>query len=229
MNYTAVNTEYDLQLRQYMVSVYNNMGLGLLLSGVIAYLVSATPALTSFFFGGAQAYFWILAPLGMALVLGFMMHKFSASTVKLLFYSYAALMGISLATVFMTFKLGSIYQVFLITASVFGITSIYGYVTKRDLTSLGSFMFMGLIGLIIASLVNLFLQSTMLTFVISYIGVIVFVGLTAYDTQKIKEAFYTSANEEEMAKSGIIGAMMLYLDFVNLMMSFLQIFGEKKD
>lgn len=229
MNYSTVNTEYDTQLRSYMISVYNNMGLGLLLSGVIAYLVSSTPALAAFFFGGPQAYFWILAPLALALVLGFTMHKMSSDTIRLLFYGYAAMMGISLATVFLAFKLGSIYQVFLITASVFGVTSIYGYTTQRDLTSLGSFMFMGLIGIIIASLVNLFLQSSLLTFVISYIGVIVFVGLTAYDTQKIKEAFFYSEDSEDRAKAGIIGAMTLYLDFVNLMLSFLQIFGERKE
>lgn len=226
MNYSAVNTDNDTQLRSYMISVYNNMGLGLLLSGAIAYLVSSIPALTAFFLGGPQAYFWIFAPLVVALILGFAMHKMSADTIRLLFYGYAALMGVGLATVFSTFELGSVYQVFLITASVFGITSIYGYTTKRDLTSLGSFMFMGLVGIVIASLINIFLQSSLMTFVISYIGVIVFVGLTAYDTQEIKESFFYS---DDRAKSGIIGAMTLYLDFVNLMLHFLQIFGVRKD
>lgn len=217
----------DQGLRQYMISVYNNMGVGLLLSGIIAYMVGNIPELTQFFLGGPQAFVFIFAPLVMVFVMAFKMESFSPSTLRLMFYAYAALMGISLGSIFLVYKLGSIFQVFGITSVTFLGMSLYGYTTKRDLTSLGGFLLMGLLGLIVAGLVNLFLQSPAMDFVISAAGVLVFVGLTAYDTQKIKET-YDATEGDDRARYGIMGAMTLYLDFVNLMLYLLRLFGQRK-
>jgi FtsH-binding integral membrane protein len=203
------------------------MGIGLAISGIIAYFVGTSPALTQFFLGGPQAWFFIFAPLVAAIALMFMIERVSASTARLWFFGYAALMGISLATLFIVYQLGSIFQVFLITAVMFGSMSLYGYTTKKDLTSWGSFLFMGLIGLIVAGLVNLFLQNPIFQLVIAAVGVLVFVGLTAYDTQKIKEIYYRTSGEER-EKAGVIGALNLYLDFVNLMIYLMQLLGQRK-
>lgn len=220
-------TSIDVGLRDYMLSVYNNMGIGLALSGIIAYFVGTVPALTQLFLGGPQAWLFIFAPLVLAIAIMFMMERISAGTARLMFFAYAGLMGISLSTLFLVYQLGSIFQVFLITAVMFGSMSIYGYTTKRDLTAIGSFLFMGLIGLIIAGLVNLFLQNSVMQLVIASIGVLVFVGLTAYDTQKIKEIYYRTSGEER-EKAGIMGALSLYLDFVNLMIYLMQLLGQRK-
>lgn len=218
---------YDEGLRQHMLGVYNNMGIGLLISGIISYFVGTVPELTQVFLGGPQAFVFIFAPLIMVLVMSFGMEKFSASSLAMMFYAYAALMGISLGSIFLVYKLGSIFQVFGITSVTFLGMSLYGYTTKRDLTSLGGFFIMGLIGLIAASLVNLFMQSDAMSFAISVIGVLIFVGLTAYDTQKIKE-LYDATSGEQRAKLSIMGSLTLYLDFINLMMNLLRIFGQRK-
>lgn len=223
----AIAASYDEGLRQHMISVYNNMGLGLATSGIIAYLVGTVPALTSFFLGGPQAWLFILAPLAMVFWLSYKIDSMRYSTALYAFYGYAALMGISMASIFLVYEMGSIFQVFLITACMFGATSLYGYTTKRDLTGIGSFLFMGLIGLVIASLVNLFLQNSMFQMVIASIGVLIFTGLTAYDTQKIREIYYVT-NGEDQKKAGVMGALSLYLDFINLMMSLLQLLGNRK-
>lgn len=223
-NATAV---IDNGLREYMLSVYNNMGLGLVVSGVIAYLVATVPELTALFLGGPQVYLFIFAPLVMVLVMSFGIEKFSASGLQTMFYAYAALMGVSLSTVFMTYQLGSIFQVFGITAVMFLSMSLYGYTTKKDLTSMGGFLLMGLIGLIVASIINVFMQSAAFDFAISVIGVLIFVGLTAYDTQKIKEIYYQTSGEDR-AKAGTMGALALYLDFVNLMLYLLKLVGQRK-
>lgn len=223
---TAVN-DIDVGLRNYMIGVYNNMGLGLLVSGVIAYIVGTSPTLTSAVFGGPQAYLFIFAPLVAVLALSFGIEKMSVNTARLAFYGFAAIMGISLSSIFITYQLGSIFQVFLITACMFGGMSLYGYTTKKDLTSIGSFLIMGLWGLVIASIVNVFMQNSVMQLVIAAIGVVVFTGLTAYDTQKIKEIYYHTEGDTR-AKAAIMGALNLYLDFINLMISLIQLLGQRK-
>lgn len=223
---TAVN-DIDVGLRNYMIGVYNNMGLGLLVSGVIAYIVGTSPSLTQMVFGGPQAYLFIFAPLVAVLALSFGIEKMSVNTARLAFYGFAAIMGISLSSIFITYQLGSIFQVFLITAVMFGGMSLYGYTTKKDLTSIGSFLIMGVWGLVIASIVNIFMQNSVMQLVIAAIGVVVFTGLTAYDTQKIKEIYYHTEGDTR-AKAAIMGALNLYLDFINLMISLLQLLGQRK-
>lgn len=223
---TAVN-DIDVGLRNYMIGVYNNMGLGLLVSGLIAYVVGTSPTLAQMVFGGPQAYLFIFAPLVAVLALSFGIEKMSVNTARLAFYGFAAIMGISLSSIFITYQLGSIFQVFLITACMFGGMSLYGYTTKKDLTSIGSFLIMGLWGLVIASIVNIFMQNSVMQLVIAAIGVVVFTGLTAYDTQKIKEIYYHTEGDTR-AKAAIMGALNLYLDFINLMISLIQLLGQRK-
>lgn len=223
----STTASVDVGLRNYMISVYNNMGIGLAISGIIAYIVGTSTDLTHFFLGGPQVWFFIFAPLIAAIALMFMIERISANTARMWFFAYAALMGISLATLFIVYQLGSIFQVFLITAVMFGGMSLYGYTTKKDLTSWGSFLFMGLIGLIVAGVINIFLQNPVFQLAIAAIGVLVFVGLTAYDTQKIKEIYYNTSGEER-EKAGVIGALNLYLDFVNLMIYLMQLLGQRK-
>lgn len=217
----------DEGLRSYMISVYNNMGIGLIISAFISYMVGTSPALAAMVFGGPQAYLFMFAPLIAVFALAFGIERMSAATARLAFFGFAAVMGISLASIFLVYQMGSIFQVFLITAVLFGSMSLYGYTTKRDLTSMGSFLIMGVWGIFLASLVNLFLQSSALQFVISIIGVIAFTGLTAYDTQKIREIYYVTEGEQRQ-KAGILGALNLYLDFVNLMVHLLQLLGQRK-
>lgn len=222
----AVN-EIDAGLRNYMISVYNNMGLGLLVSGLIAYVVGTSPALSNMVYGGPQAYLFMFAPLVAVLALSFGIEKMSVNTARLAFYGFAAIMGISLSSIFIVYQMGSIFQVFLITSVMFGSMSLYGYTTKKDLTSIGSFLIMGVWGLVIASIVNIFLQNSVMQLVISAIGVIVFTGLTAYDTQRIREIYFVTEGEQR-AKAGIMGALNLYLDFINLMVSLIQLLGQRK-
>jgi len=224
---TTTTGAVDQGLRQYMVGVYNNMGLGLLVSGLVAYVFGTNPTLASIIYGGPQAYLFIFAPLVAVLALSFGIEKMSFNMARLAFYAFSGLMGLSLSSIFITYQIGSIFQVFLITACMFGGMSLYGYTTKRDLTSMGSFLIMGVWGLVIASIVNLFMQSGTMQLVISAIGVIVFTGLTAYDTQKIKEIYYVTDGETR-AKAGIMGALSLYLDFINLMVSLIQILGQRR-
>ena len=224
---TSNTTTTDQGLRDYMLGVYNHMGIGLILSGFIAYMVATVPALTQLVLGGPQVLLFIFAPLLMVFWLSYSINKISVSTAKATFYAYAAIMGASLSTIFMHYRLDSVVQVFFISSISFLATSVYGYVTKRDLTALGGLMFMGLIGIIVAMLVNLFMQNTMFDLAISCVAVVVFVGLTAYDTQKIKEIYYQTTGDDQ-SKAGIMGALNLYLDFVNLMLHLLRLFGVRK-
>ena len=173
---------------------------------------------------------WVvmLAPLGIVFYLSFGINKMSAAKAQTVFWIFAALMGISLSSIFLMYTGGSIARVFFITSGTFGAMSIYGYTTKRDLTKLGSFLMMGLIGIIIASLVNIFLKSPMMYFVISILGVLIFVGLTAYDTQKIKNMYAVSDTGELMGKKAVMGALTLYLDFINLFIMLLRLFGQRR-
>ena len=224
-----------------MLQVYNYMASGLLLTGVIAYVSAQMSVVTGpegqlmlTQFGQAtlaSPLKWVImfAPLGVVLFLGVRMHKMSFNAAQAWFWGFAALMGLSLSYVFLAFTGESVARVFFITAGTFGAMSMVGYTTKRDLSGMGSFLMMGVIGIIIASIVNIFMQSSGLQFAISVIGVLLFVGLTAYDTQRIKSVYYQLAGEgAALKKSAIQGALSLYLDFINLFIMLLQLFGDRR-
>ena len=218
----------DQGLRDYMMKVYNYMTSGLAISGLVAWGFSQSPTLMGAIYGTALQWVVMLAPLGFIFFLGARLQKMSLSAAQMTFWAFAAVMGISLSYIFIVFTGVSIVRVFLITSCTFAAMSIYGYTTKRDLTKLGSFLMMGLIGIIIASIVNLFLQSSAMQFVISCVGVLVFVGLTAYDTQRIKSTYYQVAGTAFAGKAAIMGALTLYLDFINLFIMLMQLFGQRR-
>ncbi|MBU6449540.1 MAG: Bax inhibitor-1/YccA family protein [Rhodospirillales bacterium] len=231
----------DAGLRAYMLRVYNWMASGLVLTGLIAFAISHTALLNLFYqpvntaYGVALhptilAYISIFAPLVFVMVLSFGVNKLSTTAAQALFWAFCATMGASLTNIFMVYTETSIAEVFFITASMFAATSLYGYVTGRDLTSWGSFFFMGLIGIIVAMLVNIFLHSPAVAFAISLLGVFIFLGLTAYDTQRIKTSYlqFGSAYGADMAgKRSVLDALQLYLNFINLFMFMLQLFGQR--
>jgi FtsH-binding integral membrane protein len=231
----------DQGLRAYMLKVYNYMASGVLLTGFIALLffklsvvtgdTGEIIGLTSF---GSTIYTsglkWVLmlAPLGVVFYMSFNIAKMNVAKAQTTFWIFAALMGASLSSIFLIYTGASITRVFFITAGTFGAMSIYGYTTNRDLTKLGSFLMMGLFGIIIASVVNIFMKSSMMYFVISILGVLIFVGLTAYDTQKIKNMYLASDSGELMGKKALMGALTLYLDFINLFIMMLRLFGQRR-
>jgi len=228
----------DQGLRSYMLKVYNYMGSALLVTGIVALLtfkfavlslspLQFTPLGNSLYSSGL-AWIVMLAPLGVVLYMSFGIAKMSVSKAQTVFWIFAALMGISLSSIFVIYTETSITRVFFITAGTFGAMSIYGYTTKRDLTKFGSFLMMGLIGIIIASIVNIFMKSGMMYFVISVLGVLIFVGLTAYDTQKIKNMYLASDGSEMSGKKAVMGALTLYLDFINLFIMLLRLFGQRR-
>jgi FtsH-binding integral membrane protein len=220
---------YDDGLRAYMLSVYNYMTVGLGITGLVAFLVASSPALLSAIYGTPLQWVVAFAPLIMIFFVMPRLMSYSLEKAQVMFWMFAALMGLSISWIFIAFTGESITRVFFITASVFGAMSLYGYTTKRDLTSMGSFMIMGLIGVIIASLVNLFMQSPAIQFGISILAVIIFVGLTAFDTQRIKNVYYQVAGSGEIAsKVAIYGALNLYMDFINLFIQLLQLFGDRR-
>ncbi len=225
---SASNVSYDAGLRAYMLKVYNNMTVALGISGAVAFLVSSSPALMNAIFGTPLAWVAMLAPLGFVFFFSYKLQSISAEKAKTYLWIYATLMGISLATIFVVYTGTSVAKVFFITSATFGAMSLYGYTTKKDLTGVGSFLIMGLIGLIIASIVNIFMKSPALEFAISGIGVLIFVGLTAYDTQRIKQSYYHTTDSEMLAKMAVMGALNLYLDFINLFIMLLRFFGERK-
>ena len=218
----------DQGLRSYMLRVYNYMATGLGLTGLTAYFVAITPSLFNAIYGTPLYWIVALAPLGFVFYLSARLHKISFTTAQTVFWIFSGVMGLSMAYIFIAFTGASIARVFFITAGTFAGMSLYGYTTKKDLSGWGSFLFMGLIGIIIASIVNIFLKSPMLYYVISWIGVLVFVGLTAYDTQRIKEMYYASDHPEISGKKAIMGALKLYLDFINLFIMLLHIFGQRR-
>ena len=233
---TVADAAIDEGLRSYMLRVYNYMTTGLALTGIVAYLVSSTPALLQLFYaqnslGQVQptilAYVAMFSPLAFVLVLSFGIQRMRASTAQLVFWLFAGVMGLSMSHIFLTFTGASIARVFFISAATFAAMSLYGYTTKRDLSGLGSFLMMGLVGVILASIVNMFIGSTVMQFAISGIGVLVFVGLTAYDTQKIKEMYNELDGSEVAGKKAIMGALRLYLDFINMFMLLLHLFGNR--
>jgi FtsH-binding integral membrane protein len=237
--YRTDRVAIDAGLRAYMIRVYNYMTAGVALTGLVAWFTfsaavtqtSGGLVLTSFgqaIFHGPLMWLFILAPLGLVMLLSFGINRLSASTALTLFFVYAGVLGISLASIFLVYTGASITRVFFISAATFGAMSLYGYTTKRDLTAVGSFMFMGLIGIIIASLVNIFLQSSALYWAISVIGVLIFVGLTAYDTQNIKEIYSPMDDGTVAGRKAVMGALRLYLDFINLFLMMLRLFGDRR-
>ena len=218
----------DVGLRDYMLRVYNYMASGLALTGIVAY-VGWTTGFYASIMHTPLVWLIILAPLGLVMLMSFGVQRMQASTLQMVFWLYSGLMGLSLASVFVVFTGESIARVFFITAGTFAAMSLYGYTTQRDLSQFGSFLFMGLIGIIIASLVNMFIASSALQFAISVIGVIVFTGLTAWDTQQIKEMYYEADDYETGSKKAIMGALRLYLDFINLFMMLMQLLGARRD
>jgi FtsH-binding integral membrane protein len=241
---TAQGAVVDQGLRSYMLSVYNYMSLGLAITGFAAIgafmlAVSSEPTgavargmnLTQFgvlLYTSPLKWVVLLAPLGMVFFLSARLHKMTTASGQIAFYVFAALMGLSLSSIFLVYTGASIGRVFFITAAAFGALSLWGYTTKRDLTAMGSFMVMGLFGLIIASLVNLFLASSMLQFVVSVAGVLIFAGLTAYDTQRIKEMYYEGDDSDSMGRKAIMGALSLYLNFINMFTMLLSLFGNRE-
>jgi uncharacterized protein len=229
----GAQVDIDVGLRDYMLRIYNYMASGLALTGIVAYAAA---------YGGYDSFIahiyrtplmWliILAPLGFVMALSYGIQRMQASTAQTLFWLFSGVMGLSISTIFLVYTGASIARVFFITAGTFAGMSLYGYTTRRDLSGIGSFMFMGLIGIIIASLVNMFLHSPAMYFAISVIGVFIFVGLTAWDTQRIKEMYYgyQYADGQIASKTAILGALSLYLDFINLFMFMLQLFGQRRN
>ena len=225
---TKPREQVDQGLRSYMLRVYNYMATGLGLTGLTAYFVAITPSLFNAIYGTPLYWIVALAPLGFVFYLSARLHKISFTTAQTVFWIFSGVMGLSMAYIFIAFTGASIARVFFITAGTFAGMSLYGYTTKKDLSGWGSFLFMGLIGIIIASIVNIFLKSPMLYYVISWVGVLVFVGLTAYDTQRIKEMYYASDHPEISGKKAIMGALKLYLDFINLFIMLLHLFGQRR-
>ena len=234
----ADTSTIDAGLRAYMLRVYNYMLIGLTLTGITAWIVSSVPEIAALFYQvnpatgrvGLTLLGWIalLAPLGMVMALSYAIQRMSLAAAQALFWSYAGLMGVSLAPILYVYTGASVAQVFFITAATFGAMSLWGYTTRSDLSGFGSFLFMGLIGIIIATLVNFFVQSSVMSFVISVIGVLVFTGLTAYDTQWIKESYVASDDGSLAGRKAIFGALKLYLDFVNLFLMLLRLVGNRR-
>lgn len=235
--YSPQSTSYadsgviDAGLQAHMRGVYNTMGLGLVVTGLVAYLTANFPPLTQLLFG--TPLYWVAAFAPLAFILfGFTparIARLPASQIRTMFYVFSALMGLSLASIFLAFTASSIARVFFVTAGAFAATSLYGYTTKRDLAGMASFLFMGLIGIVLASIVNIFIGSSGLQFLVSVAGVIIFTGLTAWETQRLKETYaYNRGMEEANSKLAVMGALNLYLNFINLFQSLLHLMGNQR-
>ena len=222
---SGINYRSASEINTAMAGVYKHMSLAVIVSMLVSFYVGNSVALMEFFFTGAMKWLVIFAPLVMVFGIGFALEKVSKSVAALMLYSFAALMGLSFATIFVVYNLGSIVTAFMGAAVLFGVMSIYGYFTKKDLSGFGSLLLVGLIAIIIASVINIFIGSTVFQMVISAIAVIVFLGLTAYDTQKIREM----VSVDNDGKAEVMGALSLYLDFINLFLALLQLFGGRKE
>jgi len=218
----------DTGLRAYMNAVFAHMSLGLFITAIVAYYVSTSQQLMYTIFTTPLRYVVLLAPFAIVLFLSARLNSIAKSTAVMLFYLYATTIGITSSAIFVIYSLPSIANALLTTSILFGVMSLYGYVTKSDLTNWGSFLMMGLFGLIISSVINWFMQSPGLAYALSAIGSLIFVGLTAYDTQRIKNAYYAAHDEESRGKMAILGALMLYLDFINLFYMLLHLLGDRK-
>lgn len=236
---SIASADVDSGLRSYFLQIYNYMASALLLTGLVAYFGSNSPALIAILYNaneagqitGLSGAGWLvaLAPIGVSLFFGFKLQSMSIGAAKALFWGFAALMGLSLMSLFLAYTGASIARVFFITAITFGGMSLYGYTTQRDLTGFGSFLIMGAWGLFVGFIVNMFLQSTGFQFVLSAIGVLVFTGLIAYDTQNLKRMYYQmSGGADMLAKASIMGALQLYLDFINLFIMLMRLVGDRR-
>jgi FtsH-binding integral membrane protein len=227
-NYTGGITDYRSaeDINSAMGRVYGHMSLAVIVSMLVSYFVGTSPELLAFFFTGVMKWIVIFAPLVAIFAFAFASDNFNKSQLQLFLHGFAALMGLSMATIFAIFTMGSIVSAFMGAAILFAVMSGYGYFTKQNLDSLGKFMFVGLIAIIIASIVNIFIGSTVMQMVISALAIIIFLGLTAYDTQKIREAVSVDG---DTGRQEVIGALTLYMDFINLFINLLQLFGIKKD
>jgi hypothetical protein len=230
---TLQKTQVQVRVNSFVRSVYNWMAIGLGLTGVVAYSVANLPEVRNIIFGSGVIFFGlIIAQLALVFVLSSRIHRMQAGTATLLFVLYSALNGATLSSIFLAYAQSSITSTFFVCSATFVACSIYGWTTRRDLTSMGGFLTMGLIGIVIASLVNIFVQSNAVSTVVSYIGVLVFVGLTAYDTQDIKNMAMAQPSDLDagaVRKGAILGALKLYLDFINLFLMLLRIFGSGRD
>ncbi|WP_375422051.1 Bax inhibitor-1 family protein [uncultured Sphingomonas sp.] len=224
---------FDAGLRSYMLSVYNYMTSGVLLTGIVALAFAwggaTSPAAQVFMGGGILKYILMFSPLAIVFAMSFGQSRMSTSTMQILFWAFAVLMGLSLSTIFLVYSGISIAGAFFATASGFAALSLYGYTTKKDLSALGTFLIIGLVGLIVASLINMFLQSGPLGLVISAVGVLLFAGLTAYDTQKTKSLYFQVAGTDMVGKAVVMSALTLYLDFINMFLFVLRLFGGNRD
>ena len=238
---TTATATYDAGLRAHMLRIYNYMAGALALTGIVAYAVANTPALLNLLYAqtvtaqgvayGPTMLGWVvfLAPLAMVFFLSFRINHMSQGAAQATFWAYAAMVGASLASIFLLYTGASIALTFFVTAATFGAMSLYGYTTSRDLTGFGNFLFMGLIGILIAMLANMFFQSAAVTFVVSMLGVLIFTGLTAWDTQKIKQYYYAVGHDGTLAgKAAIMGALSLYLDFLNIFLFLLRFMGDRR-
>ena len=234
---TTATAAYDAGLRAHMLRVYNYMTGALALTGAVAYGVANTPALLNLLYHQTMTgvaptmlgYVVMFAPLALVLLLSFRIQQMSQSAAQLTFWAYAGMVGASLASIFLFYTGASIALTFFVTAATFGTMSLYGYTTSRDLTGMGSFLMMGMIGLFIAMIANIFFQSPAMNFVISVLGVAIFTGLTAWDTQKIKQVYYAAGGDAAMAgKAAIMGALSLYLDFLNIFLFLLRFMGNRR-
>lgn len=242
MGRTVSAAQYDQGLRSYMLGIYNHMSVALAISGLVAIgtfmLGTTTTAAGRLALTPIGQAIWVsplkwaimLAPLAFVLLLSFRWEKMSFGSLLGTFYGFAAVMGLSLSSVFVIYKLGSIAQVFFITAAAFGALSLFGYTTKKDLSGMGKFLMMGLFGLIIAGLVNIFMKSSALQFALNVLGVLIFAGLTAWDTQRLKEEYDSVAHDQTLqSKWALMGALTLYLNFINMFQMLLQLFGVRND
>ena len=225
----AKTAQYREGLRAFMLRVYNYMAAALVFTGLISYGVSTSPELLQAIHNTPLMYVIFLAPIGISVFLGVRLQQMSITTAQTLFWVFAALVGLSLSSIFVIYTSESIIRVFFITASMFAAASLYGYTTKRDLGPVGSFLFMGLIGIVIASFANMFMHSTQLSWLISFVAVGVFAGLTAYDNQRLKEMYSDAWHRDQTEKIAIIGALNLYMDFINLFVHLLRFLGDRKN
>ncbi|OCC25641.1 hypothetical protein MB02_00410 [Croceicoccus estronivorus] len=219
---------YDMGLRRHMLSIYNYMASGVLLSGIIALLFAQSGFAAQIMLGGNPlAWLIILSPLAFVFAMSFGANRFSTPTLQAMFWGFAAVMGLSLSTIFLVYTKSSIAMTFFSTAAAFAGLSLFGYTTKKDLSGMGTFLIMGVVGLLVAMIINMFVGSTALQFAISAIGVLIFAGLTAYDTQRLKMMYYQVAGTEFAGKAVVLGALSLYLDFINMFQFLLAFMGQR--
>ena len=218
----------DEGLRSYMLGIYNMMGLGLALSAVVALTVAMVPALAQTLVFSPLRWLFVLAPLGILLFMSFRMQTMSAGTMKTLYWAMTACFGVSMAVLLFAYSPTSVVKTFFATAAAFGAMSIWGYTTKKSLSGVGTFCMMGLVGIIIATVVNIFLQSPMMHFIIAGAGVLIFAGLTAWDTQRLKESYFEGMAYEDQSKLTTMGAVSLYLNFINLFQFLLMFLGDRE-